>query len=158
MGDAARVAGVHPARRRDVGEVPADFGEEGAIGWEVMNLILSVDSCAPNEHLPRLAVLAGRSCVVQYHRRSETMTLELQLSTEIEAKLRQRATTEGVDLADFVLRAVAEKLADADSKLGSPAPNAKEWGDKLRKLIELHPTAASTVDDSRDSIYAGRGE
>lgn len=36
--------------------------------------------------------------------------------------------------------------------------NDAEWGETLRQLINLHPVVAHFVDDSRDSIYAGRGE
>ncbi len=32
------------------------------------------------------------------------------------------------------------------------------WEETFRQLIELHPVVTHLVDDSRESIYAGRGE
>jgi hypothetical protein len=38
------------------------------------------------------------------------------------------------------------------------SPNGKEWAETVRQLIELHPVVNHFVDDSRESIYSGRGE
>ena len=86
------------------------------------------------------------------------MTLELQLSSETEAAIREQAAAAGQDVAAFVLQAVAEKLADAESRPSGPSQNDKEWPEQLRALIDLHPIVTHFVDDSRESIYAGRGE
>ncbi len=86
------------------------------------------------------------------------MTLDLQLSSETEAKIRARAAAAGQDVADFVLQAVAEKLAEAESQPANPSQSDKDWSDWLRTIIELHPVVTHFVDDSRESIYAGRGE
>ncbi|MCI0331691.1 MAG: hypothetical protein L0228_00520 [Planctomycetes bacterium] len=84
------------------------------------------------------------------------MTVEL--SAEIEAKIRERAAASGQDVEAFVQQAVAEKLADADSQPSRPSLNHQEWQEKLRAFIDLHPVVTHFVDDSRESIYAGRGE
>lgn len=34
----------------------------------------------------------------------------------------------------------------------------KDWAETLQHAINLHPVVTHFVDDSRDSIYAGRGE
>ena len=86
------------------------------------------------------------------------MTLDLQLSSETEAKIRASAAAAGQDVAAFVLQAVAEKLADAESQPANPTQSDDEWSERLRAIIDLHPVATHFVDDSRDSIYAGRGE
>jgi hypothetical protein len=86
------------------------------------------------------------------------MTLELKLSSDTEAKIRERAAESGQDVEAFVLQAVAEKLADADSQPSPASRNGKEWMEKLRAWIDLHPVVTHFVDDSRESIYAGRGE
>ncbi len=84
--------------------------------------------------------------------------MTLKLSSEIEAKIRERADASGQDVEAFVLEAIAEKIADADL-LASPASrNNEEWMKKLRACIDLHPVVTHFVDDSRESIYAGRGE
>jgi uncharacterized protein (DUF1778 family) len=86
------------------------------------------------------------------------MTLELQLSSEAEAKIREQAAAAGQDIAAFVLQAVTEKLADTESHAVSPTQNDNNWHEQLRALIDLHPVVTHFVDDSRESIYAGRGE
>jgi hypothetical protein len=43
-------------------------------------------------------------------------------------------------------------------KTDVPALEAKDWRKTLRHAIDLHPNVTHFVDDSRDSIYAGRGE
>lgn len=86
------------------------------------------------------------------------MTLELQLPSETEAKIREHAAASGQDVATFVLQAVVEKLADADSRRSGPSQSNKDWAEQLRAIIDLHPVVTHFVDDSRESIYAGRGE
>jgi hypothetical protein len=85
------------------------------------------------------------------------MTLTLHLPAETESKLRQQAELSGQDLSEFVLQAVSEKLADAEMQT-QPASDNDEWTKKLRTFIARHPVVNHFVDDSRDSIYAGRGE
>ena len=90
------------------------------------------------------------------------MVIHLQLTPEMEATLRQKAAAEGKDPDALALEAVAEKLAAPNG----PAPQATAgarldaWnrfvarmGEHARNLPSNH-----VVDDSRDSIYEGRGE
>jgi hypothetical protein len=86
------------------------------------------------------------------------VTLELKLSPETEAKVRQLAAASGKDVEAIVLEALAEKLGDADSQPSRPSLTDQEWRDKLRAFIDRHPVVTHFVDDSRESIYAGRGE
>jgi uncharacterized protein (DUF1778 family) len=86
------------------------------------------------------------------------MTLKLKISSETEAKLRERAAASGQDVESFVLQAVTEKLADADLTRKLTSENGNDWEAKLRACIDLHPVVTHLVDDSRESIYAGRGE
>ena len=44
------------------------------------------------------------------------------------------------------------------SEVNITSPNGKEWAETVRQLIELHPVVNHFVDDSRESIYSGRGE
>jgi hypothetical protein len=91
------------------------------------------------------------------------MTLHLALTPDLEAKLRERATAEGKDPATVALEAVAEKLASSN---GSQLPEvtARDRLDSWNRFVagmrehgrSLPPD--HFVDDSRDSIYRGRGE
>lgn len=86
------------------------------------------------------------------------MTVNLTIPLETEAKIRARAAASGQDVESYVLQAVAEKLAEAESQSALPSRNGQEWTEKLRACVDLHPAATHFVDDSRESIYAGRGE
>jgi uncharacterized protein (DUF1778 family) len=86
------------------------------------------------------------------------MTLKLKLPSETEAKIREQAAVSGQNVEAFVLQAVAEKLAAADSQPSAVSRNGKDWMEKLRAWIDFHPVVTHFVDDSRESIYAGRGE
>ncbi len=84
------------------------------------------------------------------------MTLELKIPAETEFRMREQAAAAGQDLEAFVLQAVAEKLAGVEAAL--PSGNGADWRARLQACIDLHPSATHFVDDSRESIYAGRGE
>jgi hypothetical protein len=84
------------------------------------------------------------------------MTLTLNLTPETETRLRQQAELLGQDVSEFVLQAVSEKLADADQS--RPIDDIDEWTRKLHAVIARHPKVTHFIDDSRESIYAGRGE
>lgn len=85
------------------------------------------------------------------------MTLKLQLSPDLEAKLRQRAALLGRTPETLVAEAVEEKLTAACEihDLASPSQRLGEF----REWFESHPASkAGVLDDSRESIYDGRGE
>jgi hypothetical protein len=86
------------------------------------------------------------------------VTLKLTIPPETEAKLRTRAAALGQDMEVFVLQAVQEKLADVDTGSEIFSQGRDDWEAKLRQCIDLHPVVTHFVDDSRESIYAGRGE
>ena len=82
------------------------------------------------------------------------MTLQLSFSSETDAQLRPYAAAAGLDVAEFIIQAVEEKLSDRDSQ---PIAKGSDWSRKLAAAIELHPIVKHIVDDSRETIYAGRG-
>jgi uncharacterized protein (DUF1778 family) len=86
------------------------------------------------------------------------MTLDLQFSPEAEAEIRAQAAAAGQDVEAFVLQAVSEKLADTEPRQPIASQDDARWLEQLQALIARHPVVTHFVDDSRDSIYAGRGE
>lgn len=85
------------------------------------------------------------------------MTLEIEISPQAEAKLRQQAQAQGKDVTTFVLQAVEEKLALAEASLttnGTPQQRIAE----LRAWAASHSPLPYEADDSRESIYEGREE
>jgi hypothetical protein len=84
------------------------------------------------------------------------MILELNVSEDIEKRLRERAAAAGQGVEQFVLEAVDEKLASVEQ--AGPRLTQSEWEARLDACIARHPRVSHFVDDSRESIYAGRGE
>jgi hypothetical protein len=86
------------------------------------------------------------------------MTLSISFPTEIEAKLRERATATGKDVATLVREAVEEKLSGGNgAKIPADMPY-EQWLAAFDAWVAGHKPVGHFVDDSRESIYAGRGE
>ena len=85
------------------------------------------------------------------------MTITIDLPPEIESALRSRAEASGQDPATIVRQFVIESLED---EVDRPIPqrSVEEFTKRLQAWIKLHPVLDHAVDDSRESIYAGRGE
>jgi hypothetical protein len=85
------------------------------------------------------------------------MHLNLELKPEVEAKLLEHAARQGKDPRAFALEAIEEKLS-AETTSPAMLPVAA-WHAKLDALLDSLPRSEATrVDDSRESIYGGRGE
>jgi len=92
------------------------------------------------------------------------MTVTLTLQPETEAKLRERAAASGKDVSTLVREAVEEKLSAADArKATDDMPYARwfaefgAWMDDVAKRAPMYPQGY-VANDSRESIYEGRGE
>ena len=84
------------------------------------------------------------------------MTLTLSLSPEMEAKLREQAASAGKDEA-YAREALEEKLAEGISA-GPENKTREQWAAEFRAWVASHKPVGYFVDDSRESIYAGREE
>jgi hypothetical protein len=84
------------------------------------------------------------------------MNVSINFPEAIETNLRRRAAAAGMDVATFVQEVVSERLAE--DSMPTRAQSHEEFLSKLQGIIALHPKSSGFVDDSRDSIYAGRGE
>ena len=83
------------------------------------------------------------------------MNLRIELPPSLEQMLKTRAAETGQDLQSFVLSALTSlELVESDV----PKLSSEEFESKLDALATLHLTAPASFDDSRESIYAGRGE
>jgi hypothetical protein len=85
------------------------------------------------------------------------MTLNISLSPESEAKLRERAAAAGKDVTAFVRETIEEKLAagpDNGSASDSPRQGTDEWFAKFNEWVASHPPREFLADDSRDAIYS----
>lgn len=87
--------------------------------------------------------------------------LRIVVSRDTEEKLKRAAAAEGKDVASLVAAAVEEKLAsvnDGSADGAAAAIDAEEWVHRLRSWSVAHAPSADEADDSRASIYQGRGE
>jgi hypothetical protein len=86
------------------------------------------------------------------------MQLNVNLSVEIETALRRRAAAAGEDLETFVSHVVAEEVADEVQRPRKKKTSSEGFAQRLDAWTKLHPVLDRPIDDSRESIYAGRGE
>jgi hypothetical protein len=83
------------------------------------------------------------------------MTITLRLDAETESRLKEEAARNGLTVEEFI-----QRLAEQAVFGGRPAPviPQRDWEAELRAWAASHPALPWPADDSRESIYAGRGE
>lgn len=89
------------------------------------------------------------------------MTLKIPLGPTTEAELRKRAAAAGKKPEDFVVEVIEEELAinEPAPSLEPASPDKRDaWLAEFHAWVASHPRLDHFVDDSRDSIYSGRGE
>lgn len=82
------------------------------------------------------------------------MNLTLHLSGDLEEKLCQQVQATGKAPEDFALEALQDRLAGE----AAPPSNSTCIAEFEAWLAAHPPSAAQHLDDSRESIYEGRGE
>jgi hypothetical protein len=83
------------------------------------------------------------------------MNLLLNLPPDLEAILKRRADQAGLDIREYILQAL--RLPDVEP-LEETITSDEQFAASLRRLAEIHASAPAQFDDSRESIYEGRGE
>jgi hypothetical protein len=90
------------------------------------------------------------------------MNIQLNLPAEYEQALQQQAAAHGRDVNTYIQEIVTESLADeveSQRKRSSKRdPKRRPFAEWLDSWIARHPVLDHPVDDSRESIYEGRGE
>jgi hypothetical protein len=89
------------------------------------------------------------------------MTLTLALPPDVESKLLRHAAATGKDPAAFVQETLEEKLASFSEPRLTAAQRAAAWDgwvEHMRSWADNNLPRRHRVDDSRESIYEGRGE
>jgi plasmid stability protein len=88
------------------------------------------------------------------------MTIRFQLAPETEHLLEQKAARRGLPLEAY-LREIVEREAIQPESTDHPlsqATAADSWVERWRVWAQGHPASVVVADDSRESIYDGRGE
>ncbi len=86
------------------------------------------------------------------------MNISISFPAAIETTLRRRAAATGKDVATYVQDVVAESLVQDAEAVQARRLSPSEFAERLESWIALHPILDHAIDDSRESIYAGRGE
>ena len=83
------------------------------------------------------------------------MNLVLNLSPDLEADLKKRAEQAGLDMPTYVLQTL--RTTDLE-QVGDISISNEQFDVSLKRLFEIHANVPAHFDDSRESIYEGRGE
>jgi Arc/MetJ-type ribon-helix-helix transcriptional regulator len=59
---------------------------------------------------------------------------------------------------EMITRLVEEDAQRAQPRADVPQETPDQWALRLQAWVDTHPSRPLTIDDSRESIYAGRGE
>ena len=86
------------------------------------------------------------------------MNVQIELPANIETVLRRRAEAAGIDLERLVEQVLAQSVTEEDLGATQRTMSHADFMAKLHGIVDLHPDSNGTMDDSRDSIYDGRGE
>ncbi len=91
---------------------------------------------------------------------SKKMSITIELPADIENALRQQAVKAGKTLTTLVCEILTTNLAAQGKTRHRPRRrrSPEEFARRLDLWIKLHPVLDHAIDDSRESIYEGRGE
>lgn len=87
------------------------------------------------------------------------MSAPVEINPETAELLAAQARAHGLSIDDYVRSLLPRTNGDVDEKpplYQSATP--EEWVDAFREWAASHPLLQVIVDDSRESIYQGRGE
>jgi hypothetical protein len=89
------------------------------------------------------------------------MTVTIDLPPETEVRLRQQAAAKGTKLEDFLSQLAQQWAFDGVSPATSESGQEKTPQQRVAEFLawaNSHSDITAVADDSRESIYEGRGE
>ena len=86
------------------------------------------------------------------------MNVNVDFPSNIEAVLLQQAAAAGRDVPAFIREVVTERLVSTPFTARPQNMSHEEFAKRLDAWIKRHPVVNHVLDDSRESIYEGRGE
>jgi hypothetical protein len=123
---------------------------------------LSKPACHPDDCDPKHAEIDfwqvphdGATIELSQQWRTAHMNLVLNLSPDLEADLKKRAEQAGLDMPTYVLQTL--RTTDLE-QAGDISISNEQFDVSLKRLLEIHANVPAHFDDSRESIYEGRGE
>lgn len=85
-------------------------------------------------------------------------TVTLELPDTLGKKLQARATEQGRDVATLAIEILAKELAKPPPTNGNQVLTGDGWLREFDAWMKSHPKIDVVLDDSRESMYEGRGE
>ena len=85
--------------------------------------------------------------------------MTINLSKDVESSI-NAAGQSGRDASadEMIAKLIEEDARRSQARGDSPQESPDQWADRLQAWVDTHPSRPITIDDSRESIYAGRGE
>ena len=83
---------------------------------------------------------------------------QLNLPQDVQAKLEQQAAAAGMKPEELASRMIEVEVASGREEQQAAELDNDEWKRRLEKWLASFPNRKTTLDDSRESIYRGRGE
>jgi hypothetical protein len=96
--------------------------------------------------------------------KESAMTITISVSDRVETKLKEGAAAKGTDVNQYVTDLLEDAVTANSSGSSSNALPANDqlaaWNNFVSEMTRAGSNlpAGSSIDDSRESIYAGRGE
>ena len=85
-------------------------------------------------------------------------TVTLELTNELAQKLQRQSVAQGLDIAKVALAILDEELFDPATTTNPNDRPYNVWRERFHAMLKDLPSVDVEVDDSRESIYEGRGE
>ena len=83
------------------------------------------------------------------------MNVTIKLSTEVEVRLREKASERGTTLEDYLSELAVRWASEAD---GPAAKSVEQRLAEFKAFVASHNHITAVADDSRESMYEGCGE
>jgi Arc/MetJ-type ribon-helix-helix transcriptional regulator len=85
--------------------------------------------------------------------------MTLNVSKHVERFINEAVQSGRYTSADEMITRLVEEDAQRERPLADlPEESTDQWTLRLQAWVDAHPSRPLSIDDSRDSIYAGRGE
>lgn len=86
------------------------------------------------------------------------MSAPVEIKPETAELLAAQARAHGLSVDDYLRSLLPRTNGDGDEKPLYESATPEAWVGAFREWATSHPVLSSTADDSRESIYKGRGE
>jgi Arc/MetJ-type ribon-helix-helix transcriptional regulator len=85
--------------------------------------------------------------------------MTINVSKDVESSINAAVQSGRYASADeMIAKLIQEDARRSQAHADSPQDSPDQWAEQLQAWVDTHPSRSITIDDSREGIYAGRGE